>query len=324
MRKWILLALLGLVLLFAFRMREGVDTTLEPVMSPEIAACNEKWDRVIETWAKGIPSEMPPSSCNEYAPSWISTGLASKTLVDDSNKPTPDTIATASTYVKHEAQNAAESAVASNYATTSGYADILKDIQDANKGPLPTAIDERTGTSDVGATRPMDGPVFNDGGQLGTGQDTASAAAAAISGGNTYDTTPTAEGTLNPYDLWPGTKQQPAAPAGRRLPVDGPSWGGLGAPAVPSAKSTSSQPAPALYGPVGTDKSKNSQDTSMLPSDASAGSDPSNQYAATSRVPGDQDLVPNPYLQSTTFSLANSSQKTDPVPFLADFSAFQK
>lgn len=68
----------------------------------------------------------------------------------------------------------------------------------------------------------------------------------------------------------------------------------------------------------------NSGDTSMLPSLDSLGSNPENQYAPTSRVPGDQDLVPNPYLQSTSYSLANNSQKTDPVPFLANFSAFQK
>jgi len=130
---------------------------------------------------------------------------------------------------------------------------------------------------------------------------------------------------------------------GTKMPVDGPTWGGVGS-SIMTRSAASSQPAPALYGPVGSGargadtngfgfgggslsgwgySQKNSVDTSMLPSGESTGSEPSNAYAVTSRVPGDMDMFPFPYIQSSSYSLANGSMKTDPVPFLTDFSAFQ-
>ena len=56
------------------------------------------------------------------------------------------------------------------------YSDILKNVQDANNGPLPSAIDERASSGDTDTTRPLNGDVFGDNGpfsgQLGTGQGT--------------------------------------------------------------------------------------------------------------------------------------------------------
>lgn len=137
-------------------------------------------------------------------------------------------------------------------------------------------------------------------------------AAAALTG-STYGRSSAPDGTLDPYDFWPGSSgSQP--PAGTTLPVEGPKSGGIGARPTTSAQS-SSQPAPALYGP--DPAATNSQGRYMMPESGTTGSDPSNRYAVTSRIPGDQDLFPMSY------SIANGSQKTDPVPFLSDFSVFQ-
>jgi hypothetical protein len=266
MRKWLLLALVGIVVWFVLSRREGVNETL----------------------TSGTSSTPPPS-----------------------------------------------------YAESTGYAAIAAAVHDADNGPLPAAINETATPGDTDVRRPGMGPVFsNDGpfsGQAGTGQGSGAYAANAMTA-NSYGSSGQT-GTLTPYDLYPSGKPKvsasptaPAAPAGTKLPVKGPSYGGRGVAVASSSNSGTSMPAPTLYGPTAGGGQNmgwghpqiNSGDTSALPSDASAGSDPSNMFAATSRVPGDMDLFPNPYIQSTTYSLANGSQKTDPVPFLTDFSAFQK
>ena len=246
----------------------------------------------------------------------------------------PDSFASAALQHRYNTTDQAAAASAASYAQNSGYADLAASVQDANNGPLPSAINERASSGDMDTTRPLYGDVFAANGpfsgQLGTGQGTGTAVAAGMNG-NTYGP-PGQTGTLAPFDLWKGTKGSRAPTmAGTKMPVDGPGWGGVGSSTM-SRSATSSQPAPALYGPVGGEKhstsewgysQKNSVDVSMLPSNESAGSEPSNAYAVTSRVPGDMDLFPNPYIQSSSYSLANGSLKTDPVPFLTDFSAFQ-
>ena len=228
--------------------------------------------------------------------------------------------------------------------TTSSYTPIPVAIG----GALPSAINERASSGDTDMARPLNGDVFAANGpfsgQLGTGQRTGTAAVAGMNG-NTYG--PAGQTTtFGPFDLWKGTKgtgTRPPTMPGTKMPVDGPGWGGVGSSTM-SRSPASSQPAPALYGPVGSGardgdsggfgfgggslsgwgySQKNSVDVSMLPSNESAGSEPSNAYAVTSRVPGDMDMFPFPYIQSSSYSLANGSMKTDPVPFLTDFSAFQ-
>jgi len=266
MRKWLLLALVGIVVWFVLSRREGVNGTLT-----------------------SATSAAPPPS----------------------------------------------------YAESTGYAALAAAVHDTNNGPLPAPINETATPGDTDVRRPGMGPVFsNDGpfsGQAGTGQGSGENAANGMAP-NSYGP-PGENGKLNPFDFYPTGKPKvsapsaPAAPAGTKLPIKGPSYGGRGvAVASSSSGASSSKPAPTLYGPTAGGGQNmgwghpriNSGDTSALPSDASAGSDPSNMFAATSRVPGDMDLFPNPYIQSTTYSLANGSQKTDPVPFLTDFSAFQK
>lgn len=196
------------------------------------------------------------------------------------------------------------------------------DMQTTNQGPLPSPIDARDDPDDAEAARPSVGPVFGDNGPFsgtaGTGQGSGMNAAAALTG-STYGRSSAPDATLDPYDFWPGSSiAQP--PAGKTLPVEGPKSGGVGARPITSTQS-SSQPAPALYGP--DPAATNSQGRYMMPESRTTGSDPSNRYAVTSRIPGDQDLFPTLYAQSSSYSIANGSQKTDPVPFLSDFSVFQ-
>jgi hypothetical protein len=62
-----------------------------------------------------------------------------------------------------------------------------------------------------------------------------------------------------------------------------------------------------------------------LPSGASLGTDANSGYLPYSRQPGDMDLIPDPYRVSSTFSTSSySSTQREPAPFLTDFSAFMR
>jgi hypothetical protein len=63
---------------------------------------------------------------------------------------------------------------------------------------------------------------------------------------------------------------------------------------------------------------------SNTPSSSSLGSNPDNQYLPYSRTPGDKDLIPDPYRNPSNFSTSGESRKMEPIPFLTDFSAFMK
>jgi hypothetical protein len=195
--------------------------------------------------------------------------------------------------------------------------------QDGDNGAPPDSIDADAPPLDTGATRPTTGPVFEEGGvfsgNAGTGQNTASGLVdftGNITGGGAYG-------------MWPSTRGSSSAVSGNNLPVKGPSWGGKEARAS-ARSSTSSQPAPTLYGPqagsdgIGSGYPQLNSRSANVGNMCTTGSDPNNIFAVTSRCPGDQDIIPNPYLQSTTYSLANGSAKTNPVPFLSDFSVFQR
>jgi len=357
MRKWILFALVGLVLLYTFSVREGVDDTLTPP-----PRCSEPDLSVIDGFCKKPDVQPTLPTC----PPGTTVGLGgSKCYGPDTMTPTQAAVAglTYSNITQRYSKDVSPTCpsgyelggpvgctyggakrptcdsgftyspergtcVASSvsHAEASGYADILRGMQDANNGPLPPPITESPDTDT--ASRPTTGDVFASGGpfsgQPGTGRGSGAAAASGMTGSTYGPSGPTA--SLTAFDFFPKSGPSPAPP-GSSLRVKGPSWGGRGQSAA-SASASSSIPNPFLYGPGSGNASSrsqtNSQDISMLPSLDSLGSNPENQYAPTSRVPGDQDLVPNPYLQSTSYSLANNSQKTDPVPFLANFSAFQK
>lgn len=372
MRKWILFALVGLVLLYVFGSREGFQDT-NTIKGPPygesdysqiarmmpgtlIAAIHDAKPDANPSTTAGqrvlvqgdIENIMSVFHTSVYQPA--STSLTAGdvdrflstyplTPMVSANKADVKTLLVAyfvtPTHGSANAELTKSQKNAASYAENSGYADILRDIEDANNGPLPPPITESPDT-DSGAARSTTGDVFSSGGpfsgQSGTGRGSGVAAASSMTG-NTYGPSgPTA--SLTAFDFFPKSGPSPAPP-GTSLRVKGPSWGGRGQSAA-SASASSSIPNPFLYGPGSGNKSSsgsdgsgfgfqlNSGDTSMLPSLDSLGSNPENQYAPTSRVPGDQDLVPNPYLQSTSYSLANNSQKTDPVPFLANFSAFQK
>lgn len=356
MRKWILFALVGLVLLYVFRLREGVDDTLtkEPEcpsgMSLQGELCRKDYggptvcpagqpaengfcmqsDGTGGTYGVGaICEEGSPVNgrCVNTRPPNCPSGYVFETggFFGTYKCITTARAAKNRAYEAGQWSPAAEPvAPRTTGSTTSSYTPIPVAIG----GALPSAINESASSGDTDTTRPMDGDVFASGGpfsgQSGTGRGSGAAAASNMTG-NTYGPSgPTA--SLTAFDFYPKSGPSPAPP-GTSLRVKGPSWGGRGQSAA-SASASSSIPNPFLYGPGSGNASSrsqtNSQDISMLPSLDSLGSNPENQYAPTSRVPGDQDLVPNPYLQSTSYSLANNSQKTDPVPFLANFSAFQK
>jgi len=348
MRKWILVALVGLVLLYVFRLREGADDTLatEVLDSPTVNSCNTYWTSAIASWASGSVAGAAPSglNCIKYAPSWVQMSKAAGTLTNSDGTPTAETKATASENASRAAANVASTTKVKNYAKSSGYADLAAAAEDTDQGPLPSAIDARASNTDSPASRSSTGSVFEDGGlfsgNAGTGQGTASGAAGPLNGNSTYG--PSGRATnLNPYDVSYGTKQSgsaPRAPPGTKQPVSGPTFGGTGV-SIMGGSGKTPRSEPALYGPGsgsaagsaagsaggfgwGSMKS-NSVDMSMLPSFTSAGSEPENQYAGTSRAPGDQDFYPPTFAQSSSYSLANASMKTDPVPFLTDFSAFQ-
>lgn len=374
MRKWILFALVGLVLLYVFGSREGFQDT-NTIKGPPygesdysqiarmmpgtlIAAIHDAKPDANPSTTAGqrvlvqgdIENIMSVFHTSVYQPA--STSLTAGdvdrflstyplTPMVSANKADVKTLLVAyfvtPTHGSANAELTKSQKNAASYAENSGYAGILRDIEDANNGPLPPPITESPDTDT--ASRPTTGDVFSSGGpfsgQPGNGGTSAASALASMSG-NTYGSSgPNV--SLSPFDFFPKSSMSAPSPAppGSSLRVKGPSWGGKGQSAS-SASASSGIPNPFLYGPGSGNKSSlgsdgsgfgfqlNSGDTSMLPSLDSLGSNPENQYAPTSRVPGDQDLVPNPYLQSTSYSLANNSQKTDPVPFLANFSAFQK
>lgn len=307
-------------------------STTASVMASPTDACTKYWDAAIVSWASGAAASPATATaqCERYAPSWVSSSITAGRLLDASGNPTAATKAQAIIEKKEAADYATETATTKAYASSTGYAGLAANAQDADSGPLPPAINATSHPMDTEVSRPSVGTVFGDNGpfsgEAGTGQGSGINAAATLTG-STYAHPPPTEARLDPYDFWPGTKGASGGTflsAGASLPVQGPDWGGPGK-ATTAAASKASQPGPTLYGPAGTKLTQNnSANTSMLPSFGSAGSDWLNQYAATSREPGDQDPFASAFSQSSAYSLANGSQKTDPVPYLTDFSTFQK
>jgi hypothetical protein len=290
--------------------------------SSPVGKCNTYWDGVIAGWARGEKAPTLDQTCMQYAPSWITSDMVDK-------MPSAATKAQAMIETRQATDYAAETATAMGYAASTGYADLAAAAV-SGTGPnksLPPPISESP-DSDAGAVRPSSGTVYTGAdspytGQSGTGQGTAAAAAAGMTGGNTYGSgAGYSSSSTTPNTGLPSGQTVIKASTKTDLQVGGPKYGGLGAPIAASSSGASYTTGPILYGPTAA-QNKNIDTTNWMPSYWSAGSDWANMFAGTSRSPGDQDLIPNPYLQSTSYSLANGSQKTDPVPFLTDFSAFQ-
>lgn len=353
MKKWILLALLGILLWCLVTSREGVDETLSisatcpsgSTMNPNNHRCfsNTSVNPTRCPAGQTLDGEVCKGPDNIHSVPNCPDGTYDFTGERKCYSETTPICPTGSTL---NTESGTCTSQEQSYAEQTGYADLYASVQNPNVGNLPPPTDESP-SIDNSAQRPMNGSVFGSNGpfsgRAGTGQGSGMNAASTLTG-SSYKHPPPIEGRLDPYDFWPGTKGTKTGKGagfngtldgstGRSAPVEGPAWGGFGS-SLKSENSTVPIPAD-LYGPGSGNNSnssygfgsgylqKNSQDTSMIPDYRTTGSDPSNVYAGTSRVPGDQDLFPPPYFQSSSYSIANGSQKTDPVPFLADFSAFQ-
>ena len=335
MKKWILLFVLGLLVLYLSTFREGLENM--SATCPSGSTMNPTNRRCFSD-ASVLPSRCPEGQTldgevckgpnNVFSVPNCPTGTFDFT---GERKCYTETTPTCPNGYTLDSESGTCISQTQSYAEQTGYADLYASVQNPNAGSIPAPIDDSE-TTEADAQRPMNGPVFGSNGpfsgRAGNRQGTGMNAAATLTG-SSYAHPPPTEGRLDAYDFWPGTKGTKSRRPGTALPVEGPSWGGFGSTSTSSYGSA--PPAADLYGPGSGDASgfgsgypqKNSQDTSMIPDYRTTGSDPSNVYAVTSRVPGDQDLFPPPYVQSSSYSLANGSQKTDPVPFLADFSAFQ-
>jgi len=358
MKKWILLLVLGLLVLYLSTFREGLEnmTATCPTgytMDPYAKRCFSDSSVAPSRCPEGqtLDGEVCKGPNNLYSVPNCAEGTYDSTGERKCRTEKPAICPNGFTFDSYSGNCSSQT---QSYAEETGYADIYASVHNPNVGSLPAPIDEHSNT-EPNVTRPMNGPVFGSNGpfsgRAGTGQGTGMNAAATLTGSSYAHPIPI-EGRLDPYDLWPGTKgngrnggnggnggTKLLGPPVKAVPVEGPAWGGFGSTSTTVYSSAPASPAD-LYGPGSGDTSKgsgsgsgsgfgfgypqkNSKDTSMIPDYRTTGSDPSNVYAVTSRVPGDQDLFPPPYLQSSSYSLANGSQKTDPVPFLADFSAFQ-
>ena len=225
--------------------------------------------------------------------------------------------------------------VSANYAQSSGYADILRELE---QGAAAVAGVSPTGPS---AGQVLPGPTGPSGPPAPNASRTGSSGTGPVSNSSSssWQTTSTSGGGgVGNQKVWgprfngmgmgsgfggdndsrgyptllgptpkPSTMVEGAGVV--RLPKGG---GGGGA---------NGKDGPGGAGGPGGSGGSGGQNT---PSSASLGSDPNSQYLPYSRTPGDQDLIPDPYRNPSNFSTSGESSKTEPIPFLTDFSAFMK
>lgn len=279
MKQWILLIFVCMVLFLATTFREGVNETLSSTN------CSTFWDTVIDTWSAGTKAELTQPTCIPYAPSWVAQKMTEGTLLDSSGNPTVETKNQSIVEKNERAQYAVQQTASANYATSSGYADLVSELENPDVGNVPPAEDV-TPSTDVLQNRSSTGPVFGENGPFA--DEPSRSSGPPISSGPDVSSASLKQ--------W-GTK---GVRTPDKLPVEGPDFGGFESSSS-SGNPFKSKPDPSLYGPSlkGPIKSSSSQ------------------------TPGDQDILP-PYLQSDTYSLANGRLKTNPVPFLSDFLVFQK
>jgi hypothetical protein len=286
MKQWILLILVCMVLFIATTFREGVDETLSSTN------CSTFWDTVIDTWSVGTKAELTQPTCVPYAPSWVVQRMTDGTLLDSSGNPTVETKNQSIVEKNERARYAVRQAASANYAASSGYADLVSDLENPDVGDVPAAEDVSS-SRDVLQNRSSTGTVF---GENGPFADEPSSDQPVIN--------PPSSVFSNSLDSSESLKQwgTKGVRSPDKLPVEGPDFGGFESSSS-SGNPFKSKPDPSLYGP-------------SLKGPTGGGS-------TSSQTPGDQDIVP-PYLQSDTYSLANGRLKTNPVPFLSDFLVFQK
>ena len=221
MRKWILVALVGLVLLYVFTLREGVDDTL--ATTPKCAAPGID---IIDGFCKkpNVPS-IPPvcpagstlsvgkcrgadsmtaaqaaaagltydSFVNQYVKAAAPTCPAGYTTsfsgaegeCEDVNKTAP---VCSSGYVYDMGKcmrpmTGGGSGSPASYATASGYAALAEAAGGGTgQGPLPSAIDARASNTDSPASRPSTGDVFSDSGPFSGNAGTGQGTASGAAG----------------------------------------------------------------------------------------------------------------------------------------------
>lgn len=338
MRKWILFALVGLVLLYTFSVREGVDDTLtkEPQCPPGMTLqgelCRKDYGQPT-VCPSGQPSEngfcMQPDGnggtsgvgalCEEGLPvngRCISTRTPNcpSGYVFETNGPFGTykcvTNAAAATNVRRRAE---ESVAASQPVPPRGSASSSSTYTPTPvtySGLLPPPITESPDT-DSGAARSTTGDVFSSGGpfsgQPGNGGMSAASALASMSG-NTYGSSgPNV--SLSPFDFFPKSSMSAPSPAppGSSLRVKGPSWGGKGQSAS-SASASSGIPNPFLYGPGSGNKSSSGSDGSGFGFQLNSGD--------TSMLPSLDSLGSNPENQYAPTSRVPGDQDLVPNPYL--------
>jgi len=214
------------------------------------------------------------------------------TLLDSSGNPTVETKNQSIVEKNERARYAVRQAASANYAASSGYADLVSDLENPDVGDVPAAEDVSS-SRDVLQNRSSTGTVF---GENGPFADEPSSDQPVIN--------PPSSVFSNSLDSSESLKQwgTKGVRSPDKLPVEGPDFGGFESSSS-SGNPFKSKPDPSLYGP-------------SLKGPTGGGS-------TRSQTPGDQDILP-PYLQSDTYSLANGRLKTNPVPFLSDFLVFQK
>jgi hypothetical protein len=203
MRKWILVALVALILLYVFTLREGVNGTLTP--TPKCAAPGID---IIDGFCKkpNVPV-IPPPPCPagstlssgkcRGSPSMTeaeatAVGLTYDRFVNQYTKLAVDTCPAGYTKsyagdeVECEDANVAAPVCSSgyvydrgscvrptpgggsgspaSYAMSSGYADLAAAAMATNQGPLPSAIDARASNTDSARSSSTTGDVFEEGG----------------------------------------------------------------------------------------------------------------------------------------------------------------
>ena len=226
-----------------------------------------------------------------------------------------------------EAESAAEDAAArsAGYSDSTGYADILAEIEQRGSGAPPEPI-VITPTCGTGYTLSSDKTKCTGSSETDTQTPTCAT-------GYTYGAGKCSVGTSGGTTGGSGTILSSNSGTNKGN-IWGPAFSGFGDNAGPGAASGGARDYPTLMGPepkastmvegagiVGISQNESLVKSGALPGSAATGSDANSRYFGSSRVPGDKDLFPNAYQQ---FTPSTGSSKTEPIPFLSDFSAFFK
>jgi hypothetical protein len=193
--------------------------------------------------------------------------------------------------------------VSANYAQSSGYADILRDLEQ--------------GVTGSGSSAGPTGPSSPTGPPRGSGSTGASGPTGPSNSSSSSWRTKNTAGAGN-QKVW--------GPRFNGLGMGSGFGGGDDTRGYPTLLGPTPKPSTMVEGAgiIRDPRGAGSGSDFNTPSSSSLGSDPDNQYLPYSRTPGDKDLIPDPYRNPSNFSTSGESRKTEPIPFLTDFSAFMK